>query len=328
MPENKSLARRAARALLSTLLCAPALANEPGELWEVTTEMQAAGMSMPANTRQVCTPVAAANEPQGIPDAENCETYDVQRAGSTLSWKMRCSGKPPTTGTGEMTYSGRDSYRGEMRMKVDGDEMLMKLSGRRLGKACDAGKVKRQIAAAQAGNAQYIEQACRAGVDAMTAYTFTGATGLQCDAKYKDQYCAALRTEAGYDKVADMGATVQGPPQMRADLGAAGTLCGMPTSGASSLESIRAGLCRNALAKESLVFLGRNCRDEGRDLAMRECAGRNYTTPVAPKYAEFCNAYARHNALPETAGATPPPGNPKDSAIKAGKKALRGLIGF
>jgi hypothetical protein len=328
MPVTSSPTGRVSRALLALLLCAPALANEPGELWEVTTEMQAAGMSMPGNTQQVCTPKSATDGPQGIPDADKCDMYDVQRSGSTMRWKMRCEGKPPTTGSGEMTYSGKDSYRGEMRMQVDGDEMLMKMSGRRLGKACDAGKVKRQIAAAQAQSAQYMEQACQAGVDGMTAYTFTGATGIQCDAKYKNQYCAALKTETGYDKVADMSGTVQGPPQMHADLGAAGRLCGIPATGANSLESIRSGLCRKALANETLVFLGRNCRDEGRDLAMRECAGRNYTTPVAPKYVEFCNAYARHNALPDTAGPAAAPENPKDSAIKAGKKALRGLIGF
>ncbi len=313
--------------LFAALASLPALAQEPGELWEVTSEMQASGMSMPANTQQVCSPKNAAEEPP-VPESDDCDMYDVQRSGNTMSWKMRCKGNPPTTGSGEMTYSGKDSYRGEMRMQVGGDAMRMKLSGRRLGKACDAGKVKRQIAAAQAQSAQYTEQACKAGVDGMTAYTFTGASGMQCDAKYKNQYCAALRTEAGYDKVADMGASsAQAPPQLRADLGAAAALCGMPSTGAGSLEAVRSGLCRNALASESLVFLGRNCRDEGRDLAIRECAGRNYTSPVAPKYVDFCNAYARHNALPETAGAAAEPANPKDSAIKAGKKALRGLVG-
>ncbi|MGE0582715.1 MAG: DUF3617 domain-containing protein [Steroidobacteraceae bacterium] len=320
--------RRALPVLLATLACARVVAQEPGELWEVTSEMEAAGMSMPATTQQVCSPKNAADEPQGVPASEDCKMYDVQRSGDTLRWKMRCTGSPPTTGSGEMTYSGKDSYRGEMRMQVGGDAMRMKMNGRRLGKACDAGKLKRQVAAAQAESAQYLEQVCQAGVDGMTAYTFTGATGVQCDPKYKGQYCAALKTETGYDKVADMESTVQGPPQMRADLGAATALCGLPATGAGSLESVRSGLCRNALAKESLVFLGRNCRDEGKDLALRECAGRNYTSPVAPKYVEFCNAYARHNALPQEAGASASPESPRDSAIKAGKKALRGLIGF
>lgn len=333
MSEPNPVFTRVAPALLATLLCLPALAQEPGELWEVTSEMQAAGMSMPATTQQVCSPKNATDAPQGVPATENCETYDVQRSGSTMRWKMRCSGSPPTSGSGEMTYSGKDSYRGEMQMKVGTDEMRMKMSGRRLGTACDAGKVKRQIAAAQAEGAQYQEQFCKTGVEGMTAYTFTGAAGVQCAPKYKDEYCATLRTESGYDKVADMGATAQGPAQFRSDLGAAGTLCGIPATGANSLEVVRSGLCKNALAKESLVFLGRNCRDEGKDLAVRECAGRGFTSPVAPKYVEFCNAYARHNALPETAGnATQPAGaqpvDPKDSAVKAGKKALRGLIGF
>lgn len=333
MSEPNHFFTRVVPAVLAAVLTLPAFTQEPGELWEVTTEMQAAGMSMPANTQRVCSPKNATDAPMGVPENEQCETYDVQRSGSTMRWKMRCSGSPPTSGSGEMTYAGKDSYRGAMQMKVGTDEMSMKLSGRRLGTACDAGKVKRHIAAAQAESVQYQEKFCQTGVEAMTAYTFTGGAGVQCSPKYKEQYCAALRTERGYDKVADFGESAQVPAQMRSDLGAARAVCGLPATGANSLEAMRSGLCRNALAKESLVFLGRNCRDEGKDLAMRECAGRNYTSPVAPKYAEFCNAYARHNALPETADnsaqpAEAQPADPKESAIKSGKKALRGLIGF
>lgn len=326
-----STAARTALVLLAAVLCMPALADEPGETWEITTEMQAAGMSLPANTQQVCTPKDAPDQPPGLQTQDNCEVYDVQRSGSSMRWKMRCTGDPPTSGSGEMTYSGRDSYRGEMHMNVGGDEMRMKLSGRRLGTACDAGKVKRQIAALQAQSAAQQEQICQAGVDGMTAYTFNAANGFQCATKYRDQYCANIRTEAGYDKVADMGVSTQGPAQMRSDLGAAASLCGLPAAGAGSVEDIRGGLCRKALENESLVFLGRNCEPEGKPLALRECAGRGYSSPVAAKYVDFCNAYARHGALPAAAvgeAATAAPADPKESAIKAGKKALRGLIGF
>lgn len=325
-----SAAVHMAAVLLTALPCLPSLAGEPGETWEITSEMQAAGMSLPATTQQICSPKDAADEPQGIPTQENCELYDVQHSGSTTSWKMRCKGDPPTSGSGKMTYSGKDSYRGEMHMTVGSDEMHMKMSGRRLGTACDAGRIKRQVAAAQAQSAQYQDQFCKSGVDAMTAYTFTGASGIQCAPGFKNQYCANLKTESGYDKVADMEASAQGPAQLRSDLTAAASLCGLPAAGAGSLASIRGGLCAQALAGESLVFLGRNCEVEGRELALRECAGRGYSSPVAPKYREFCEAYARHGALPAAAAgeAATTPDNPRDSAIKAGKKALRGLIGF
>lgn len=323
-----------ATALIAALPALAVLAQEPGETWEVTTEMQVAGMSMPARTQQVCTPRDAPEDvPQGVPTQESCEMYDVRRTGASMSWKLRCAGDPPTSGSGEMHYPDKDNYSGQMQMKVGADEMQMKMRGKRLGTACDAGQVKRQIAAAQAQSARHIEETCRQGVETMAAYLFSGSgtAGIECPASYKEQYCARLSTEAGFDKVAGYGASGQtgGPYEMGP--GAAAEVCGLPSAGAGSFEGIRADLCRTALAGESLVFLGRNCVAEGRDLAMRECAGRSYSSPVADKYRDFCTAYARHGALPAgdtgTAAARAPEA-PKDSAIKAGKKALRGLIGF
>lgn len=328
---------RFARFAIAPLVALPilaALAQEPGETWEVTTEMQAAGMSMPANTQQVCSPKnAPADTPEGVPTQENCEVYDVQRTGTSMRWKIRCAGDPPTSGSGEMHYPDKDNYNGQMHMKVGGDEMQMKMRGRRLGTACDAGAVKKQVAAAQAQAAQSIEEVCRQGVETMAAYTFTGTTGIACPAKYKDQYCAKLKTEAGFDKVAEYGAAGQAAGPYDTGPGAAAAVCGLSAVGAGSFEGIRAQLCAAALAGESsLVFLGRNCVAEGRDLAQRECAGRSFTSPVAERYRDFCTAYARHGALPTPAGATATATTaeeaPKDSAIKAGKKALRGLIGF
>lgn len=324
---------RFATALIAALPALAALAQEPGETWEITTEVQAAGMSMPANTQQVCSPKNAGEDtPQGVPTQENCEVYDVQRTGTSMRWKLRCTGDPPTSGTGEMHYPDKDNYNGRMQMKVGGDEMQMKMRGKRLGTACDAGAVKKQVAAAQAQSAQYVEEACRNGVDAMTAYTFAGTTGIACPAKYKDQYCARLQTEAGFDKVAEYGTAGQAAGPYDVGPGAATSVCGLSAAGAGSFEALRSQLCSAALGGESLVFLGRNCVAEGRDLAVRECAGRGFTSPVAEKYRDFCSAYARHGALPagDAAAAAAPQGEeaPKDSAVKAGKKALRGLLGF
>ena len=38
------------------LVGSPGYAQEPGNLWEVTTSMEAAGMKMPGSTQQVCAP--------------------------------------------------------------------------------------------------------------------------------------------------------------------------------------------------------------------------------------------------------------------------------
>ncbi|MBV6418445.1 MAG: hypothetical protein CMLOHMNK_03309 [Steroidobacteraceae bacterium] len=245
------------------MLCLPAIAAEPGELWEVTSEMQAAGLKTPPTTQQICAPKDRTNEPRAVPATENCEMYDVRHARDTTRWKVRCTGDPPSSGTGEMTYDGKDRYHGTMRMMVGGDAMLMSMNGRRLGTACDVGQARRGMDIAIAGDAEYEDRACQAGVEAMTAYTFTGATGLRCAPIYRQQYCAALRTEQGFDKVAALGATANGPPELRGDFGAAGALCGLPATGADSIESIRAKLCAQALAKESLEFLRRQCPGEG-----------------------------------------------------------------
>jgi hypothetical protein len=282
----------------------------------------------------VCSPTNAPQDtPQGVPTQDNCEVYDVQRTGTTMRWKVRCTGDPPTTGTGEMHYPDRNNYNGEMQMKVGGDEMLMKMRGRRTGAACDAGAVKKQVAAAQAQSAQQLEQVCRNGVESMAAYTFTGTTGIECPASYREQYCARLKTEAGFDKVAEYGTAGQPAGPYDSGPGAAASVCGLSATGAGSFEGLRGQLCSAALSGESLVFLGRNCVAEGRDLAVRECAGRGFTSPVAEKYRDFCSAYARHGALPagDAAAAASTQGEdaaPKDSAVKAGKKALRGLLGF
>lgn len=220
-------------------------------------------MSMPARTQPVCSPKnAPADTPQGVPTQENCEEYDVQRTGTSLRWKLRCAGDPPASGSGEMHYPDKDHYSGQMRMKVGADEMQVKMRGKRLGTACDAGQVNKQIAAAQAQSAQHMEEVCRNGVEAMSAYAFTGTAGIDCPARYKDQYCARLKSEAGFDRVAEHGAAGQTAGPYDSGPGAAASVCALPAG------------------------------DPGAA-----------TAPQAPEA-------------------------PKDPVIKAGKKALRGLIGF
>lgn len=321
-------------ALATASLAVRAQATEPGELWEITTEMQMAGMSMPANKQQVCSPK---NKPeaQGIPDNKDsqCETYDMKTSGSTTSWKMRCPGPPPTSGNAEITYQGKDAYRGQMAMKTGSDEMTMKMAGRRLGTACDAGAVKKQVAAIQAQSAKAMDDQCKGAVESMSPYFFSASSPYKCDPKYKAQFCARVKTEDGYDKIAPTldPKVAQSMGGMALDATQLGALCGL------SVETTRVELCNKALASESLVFVGRNCPTEGKDLAVRECAGRGYTTPVAKKYVEFCSAYARHGLLAgqapagdAAAEAAKPqtPASKAGDAIDAGKKKLRSIIGF
>lgn len=318
---------------LPTLLAVASLAlpsvsalaqTEPGDEWEVTTEMQMGGMSMPGRTEKVCT-ARNSDEPPGVPEPENgdCEMYDIQRSGNGMSWKMRCTGKEPSTGNGELTWNGRDSYRGTITMTMDEGSMTMRMAGRRTGAECDAGAVKKRIAAAEAQSAEYMDRQCRSGVDGMMTVYFEGSVPLGCDPKFKAEYCKRLGTEEGFDLVAARDAN---PATGKSDLATSGTICGVDP------EATRRTLCAEAMQKESLLFAARHCEAEAAPLARRECAGRTFTSPPAEKYREFCNTYARHGAMgdaPAGGDAAPAAEPPKpDNPIDAGKKALKKLLPF
>jgi hypothetical protein len=310
-----------------TALSAPATAQtEPGDEWQVTTEMQMGGMSMAPRTETVCSP-RNSDEPPGVPEPENgdCEMYDIQRSANGMTWKMRCTGKEPATGTGELTWDGRDSYRGTMTMTMDEGSMTMKMAGKRTGAECDAGALKKQVAAMEQQTAEYQAQQCKAGVDSMMTMYFDGSFPMNCDPKFKADFCRRLGTEEGFDLVAsrDVNATTG-----KSDLATAGSACGVDP------EATRKKLCTDALQGESLVFAARHCEAEAAPLAQRECAGRTFTSPPAEKYREFCNTYARHGATggaPAAGEAAPAPAAepPKpDNPIDAGKKALKKLLPF
>ena len=71
-----------------------------------------------------------------------CQMTDIQRSPGKFSYKVQC---PDGSGTGEMTYQGKDSYTQVMTMTMDGETMKMSTQGKRIG-SCDASKVKKQVA--------------------------------------------------------------------------------------------------------------------------------------------------------------------------------------
>lgn len=308
-------------------LSMPAQAQtEPGDEWQVTTEMQMGGMSMPARTQKVCSP-RNSDEPPGVPEPENgdCEIYDISRTANGMKWSMRCTGEMKATGSGEMTWNGKDAYQGTMTMNTDEGSMAMKMAGKRTGAECDAGAVKKQIAAIEAQTAEYQVQQCREGVKGMMTMYFDGSFPMNCDAKFKQEYCQRLGTEEGYDLVASRDVS---PTTGKADLGGAGKACGVDT------EATRKKLCDNALKSESLVFAARHCEQEAAPLAQRECAGRTFTSPPAEKYREFCSTYARHGVAGAGPGDAAPADQPAaeapkpESPVEMGKKALKKFIPF
>jgi hypothetical protein len=110
--------------------------------WEVTVDMEMAGMpmKMPSQTITRCVTKEEAADPQkALPQASRdanpnaCKVSDYKTVGNTVSWAIKCEGAQPMTGTGELVY-GDGTYKGTMKMSMAGGQMMtMKYSGKRLG---------------------------------------------------------------------------------------------------------------------------------------------------------------------------------------------------
>ncbi len=296
------------------LVGSPGYAQEPGNLWEVTTSMEAAGMKMPGSTQQVCAPVNAEGPEAMAARDDRCEVSDVKRSPGKFSYKVKC---PEGSGSGEMTYQGKESYASVVTMTMDGDTMKMSSTGKRIG-ACDASQLKKQVAAVEAQGQAAMAQACADVPEQMLPALLTT---LNCDAKYKKQLCDRLGTKAGFTSVAARQPT--GEAMMDSGtLPEAAKFCGVQP------EALRERLCADASKTEDLNFIGAQCPALAQPIAQRECAGRSFSSPPAEKYRDFCSSYARsmmQDGGGDAAGDSPMP--TKESVLQEGAKRLKGLFG-
>jgi len=104
-------------------------------LWEITIKMEMPGMpvSMPPMTHTQCI----TNEnmvPRGSPQqAEECKITESKVDGDTVTWTMECdSPEGKARATGKITYAG-DTFKGTIKMTMQGMETIQHLSGRRIG---------------------------------------------------------------------------------------------------------------------------------------------------------------------------------------------------
>lgn len=308
-------------ALVMAFLASAVGAEEPGNLWEVTTSMEGGGMKMPGQTQQVCAPVTAEG-PEAMSGGDNrCQMSDIQRSPGKFTYKVQC---PDGSGTGEMTYQGRDSYTQVMTMTMDGETMKMSMQGKRIG-TCDASKVKKQMAAIQAQGAAAMAQACGSLVEQMMPGQLAS---MECDPKYKKQICDRLGTKDGFRLAASR--QPMGEPVMDS-----GTLPEVAKSCGVQAEQVRERLCNDASKSDDLDFIGAQCPALAQPIAQRECAGRGFTTPPAEKYRDFCSNYASElmDGGASEAGTSPtapqaPADKPSaDDVLKEGAKRLKGLFG-
>ncbi len=123
----------AAAILLLASLPAAASADQPGDLWEITSQMSMEGVDMkfPANTMKVCSPKEW-KEPPRMEGDRNCRTTDFKAEGNKVTWSVTCEGM---TGRGEITRTA-ETFSGTMQFSSEEGNMTIKVDGRRLG-GCD-----------------------------------------------------------------------------------------------------------------------------------------------------------------------------------------------
>jgi len=133
----RKLSLAAAALTILTLPAFGATPQKPGN-WQITMEMEGANMpmKMPPMTFTHCvTKEDTENPERAVPkgrENSNCKVSDFKVDGNKVSWSVKCEGKEPVTGHGEITFDG-DSYSGWSKMHVHDQEMTMKWTGKRLG---------------------------------------------------------------------------------------------------------------------------------------------------------------------------------------------------
>lgn len=289
-----SFARTPVLAFLSTaVLAAPATfaehppGYEPGEKWRTTMSMSAMGMTMPGMSNEVCVPTGGDASQAGLD--KNCQTTNMRQSGNKLSYHVVCTGKNAMEGDMEIENLGPDHYRGQMIATAGGEQMTMKYEGKKLPGECDAGEMKRKVNAMIAKSNAEIAKSCREGAQNAQAGLFTGADPMCKDPKDKQTFCSNVQGYKAFGSLSQQeryyGRGGQAGIENR-PLSAAAKACGF------GVEAKRTQLCGGAEGKGEWAFLANECVALAKPLAQRECAGRDFTTPVAPKYRDFCSAYA------------------------------------
>jgi hypothetical protein len=119
--------------LVPTVSLAAATMHEG--LWEITTQMEMPGMpmKMPPSVMKHCyTKNDVSDQKKIISRDKNCTVTDMKTSANKVTWKMKCTGENAATMTGETVF-GSDSYSSVMKMNSHGQNMTMKVKGKRLG---------------------------------------------------------------------------------------------------------------------------------------------------------------------------------------------------
>lgn len=311
--------RIAALAVLASCLSLPAPPSSAqagsGSRYKVTMSMEMPGMpfQMPGQTTETCGPKAAAGEAMVPKQSDDCEIRNYRVSGNKSSFDMVCRGEGAMSGSGEFETLGPDRYRGQIKVSMEGQPMLMKFEGQRTGD-CDYAK-ESPMAQVQ----KQIGQSC----DQLLGESGAGLLGAGANFLGKDAMCTSKK--AAYcgkiAPLADDPATIRERMQMEAQMRAQGaqpiggfweTLQGCGQSRATVLpkacgKAERSGdfgfvgefcpdqtarLCPTADPAKHAGFLFDHCAARAQALVAQHCAGRDFTALRSSPYAAFCSRAA------------------------------------
>ena len=339
-----------ARFFAAVVLALPlaAAAQNTGELWEISTQMNIPGMpaGMGGQTQRVCQGDDPERRAASDKEQKDCKVTDKKQTATRLTVTMTC--KQGTMTVDQQYNAARTEFKGSIKMNSKDGDLTMNTTGRKVG-ACNvqqaarerddkADAMKKQAAAAQAQGAaaqkQYIDtqiKQCSTAVDNMQ-FAGLGAFG-QCykktDANCKSSMTASdqMSPEIAKSCNAKVGEfcqryqTQEGFLKAKADENAA-QMCGVTTA------SVKAAQCPKAAQGGSLAFLGAYCPVEAKPIAQEHCAGRDYTSKMGGKYAQFCQSYLAHASLEKPpASATQQATDSVKQGVSKGLDKLKGLFG-
>jgi hypothetical protein len=290
----------------------------PGEFWELSSSMEAMGMSMPAQTSKECIPLKDEGQPAGVD--KNCKVSDVKRIPNGMTWKMSCN--DGTSGSGKQTRT-KDTITSDVLMNSSDGSMKMSMKGKRVGGSCDTGDKMKAVMAEAEKSCDLSNKKTSEVILGAANYTTKGAL---CAGK-KEPFCSMVKRDVPGDIQAFESLDLHLKSTPDSNLVKA---CGL------NVDASRKSLCKaNAGNRKETGFLDRHCPAEAK--ALREkmraeyCAGRQFTASSdkakclsGMDTAEDGGGSASGSSAAAEQGAGKS-GNVATDAVQQGTKALKGL---
>lgn len=346
--------------IAAALLALPsfAAAANTGEMWEIRSQMNIPGMpaGMGGQTQRVCQGDDPERSAAQSKDRQSCKLKDRKQTATRLTVTMVCA---EGTMTIDQQYNAAHTeFKGTMKMVSKDGDMTMSMTGRKVG-SCNVREarrereekmagIKKQIDAGQAQSAAAMKKASddqiKRCTDALENMQYQGfgvqgrcyrKTDKTCVSQMESQ--KSMVPEASKVCTARVAAyckrfqTQEGLLKARADNNGA-EMCGV------SIAAIKAAQCPRAAKSESLAFLAAYCPAEAKPIAQVQCVGRDYTSKLGGKYADFCQNYLANADFEKEQGASrsapaasrAAPAQPADQVkegINQGLDKLKGLFG-